>query len=113
MMLRVFSMLMLSLSLITGCGSDNALTQQEIEIQSRADIAVSNILFDAGMDNQASYHVRKNGHVEIEFVKTVPMFDYTMVVEKMRAHPDIKSVTAVQTGQEVCPMREASIFIKQ
>ena len=89
---------------LTGCGSENALTKEEMLIQSNSDSAVSEILFDAGLDSQASYNVRKSGHVEIEFTKDVSMIDYTLVVEKLRAHPGIKSVYAVQTGSEVCPL---------
>lgn len=90
--------------LLTACSSENALTKEEMLIQSNSDSAVSEILFDAGLDSQASYNVRKSGHVEIEFTKDVSMIDYTLVVEKLRAHPGIKSVYAVQTGSEVCPL---------
>ena len=90
---------------LTGCGSENALTKEEMLVQSSSDSAVSEILFDLGLDAKASYNVRKNGHVEIEFTKDVPMFDYTLVVEKLRQHPDIKSVYAVQSGSEVCPFK--------
>ncbi|MEA3404436.1 MAG: hypothetical protein U9R28_01715 [Pseudomonadota bacterium] len=93
------------LLLVSGCGSDNTLTKQEMQIQSNADIAVSELLFDAGLDNQASYNVRKNGHVEIEFTKGVSMIDYTLIVEKLRKHPGIASVYAVQSGSEVCPLK--------
>jgi len=91
--------------LISSCGSDNALTKEEMQVQSNADIAVSELLFDAGLDNQASYNVRKNGHVDIEFTKGVSMIDYTLVLEKLRKHPGIASVYAVQTGSEVCPLK--------
>lgn len=92
-------------TLIAGCGADNALTQQEKEVQSRADIAVSGILFDAQLDDTASYNVRKDGHVEIEFAKSVSLIDYTLVVEKLRANRDIKHVSAIQSGTEVCPLK--------
>ena len=92
-------------ALMSGCGADNALTKQEKEIQSKADIAVSEILFDYELDQQASYHTRRSGHVEIEFTQSVKPITYTLAVEKMRNHPDIKSVYAVQSGSEVCVLR--------
>jgi len=73
-------------------------------VQATADIAVSEILFDSGLDSQASYNVRKSGHVEIEFTKEVSFFDYALVVEKLRSHSGITSVYAVQSGSEVCPL---------
>jgi len=91
--------------LLAGCGSENALTKEDMLIQSSSDSAVSEILFNSGLDSQASYNVRKSGHVEIEFTKEVSMIDYTMVVEKLRNHSGIKSVYAVQSGSEVCPLK--------
>lgn len=91
--------------LLTGCASDNVLTQQEIKLQSQADIAISEILFNQGLDTKASYKVQKDGHVDIEFIASVSMFDYTQVVEKIRTHKDVTSVTAVQAGNEVCPLK--------
>lgn len=96
--------LFMSLSVFTACNSQHSLSKAEVAVQTQADIAVSNILFDAGMDTQASYNVRKNGHVEIEFAKSVPLFDYSNVVNKMRKHSDITSVHAIQSGQVLCPL---------
>lgn len=93
------------LFLLTACTPENTLTKEEMQIQSAADIAVSEILFGLELDTQASYNVRKNGHVEIEFTKDVSMFDYTLVVEKLRSHDDITSIYAVQSGSEVCPLK--------
>lgn len=107
-MKSLFAVLFVSFSsilLLSACSSDNVLTQQEMQIQSTADVAVSEILFDSGLDTQASYNTHKNGHVEIEFTKEVSLFDYTRVVEKLRQNPNIKSVYAVQTGSEVCPLK--------
>lgn len=107
-MKSLFFVLFASLSsilLLSACSSENVLTQQEMHTQSTADIAVSEILFDSGLDTQASYNTRKNGHVEIEFTKEVSLLDYTRVVEKLRQNPNIKSVYAVQSGSEVCPLK--------
>jgi len=104
-MKTLISVFLVSLILLTGCSSNNFITEQQVETQSRADIAVASILFDTEMSTHASYNVRKNGHVEIEFAKSVKLFNYTMVVEKLRNHRDIKSVFAIQSGQVVCPMQ--------
>lgn len=89
---------------LVGCGADNALTKEQLEIQSKADSAVAEILFDSGLDTKASYNVRKDGHVEIDFIKSVSLIDYTLAVEKMRSHKHIPSVYAEQAGSEVCPL---------
>lgn len=94
----------IGLFLLTACNTQHALTKEEMTVQNQADIAISNILFDAGMDTQASYNVRKSGHVEIEFVKTVSLFEYTKVVKEMRKNKAIKSVYAIQSGQELCTL---------
>lgn len=91
--------------LLTACGADNALTKQEMVVQHKADSAVAGILFDSGLDDVASYNVHIDGHVEIEFAKSVSMVNYTIAVEKMRKHPDIKSVSAEQSGAAVCIMK--------
>ena len=90
--MRPILIVLVSLFLLTACNSQHALTKEEIAVQSQADIAVSNILFDAGMDTKASYNVRKSGHVEIEFVKGISMIDYTLVVEKLREHNGIATL---------------------
>lgn len=91
--------------ILSGCGADNVLTKQQRDIQEKADIAVAEILFDRELDQQASYNIHKDGHVEIEFTKNVKPNIYTLAVERMRQHPNIKSVYAVQSGSEVCILR--------
>jgi len=105
--MRIYRIIMAAIvfTLITGCGSDNVLTKEEIATQSKADTAVSELLFESGLDTQASYNVHKDGSVKIEFVKSVSMIDYTLIVEKLRAHKHIKSVDAEQAGSAVCIMR--------
>lgn len=92
-------------SLMSACGTDNVLTKEEMIIQANADSAVSEILFESGLDSKASYNVRKDGSVKIEFAKSVSMIDYTLVVEQLRAHQAIKSVAAEQSGSAVCILR--------
>lgn len=102
-MKKIIAVLIASI-LLTACITDNVLTTKEMEIQSKADVAVSEILFNSGLDTRASYHVRKDGHVEIKFVPSVSMIDYTLVVEKLRSNQSIRSVHASQSGSEVCPL---------
>lgn len=90
--------------LMTACGYDNALTKEEMQVQSAASLAVSEILFEAHLESEASYHVRKNGLVKIEFTEAVSVFDYTAVVEQLRQHASIAAVEAVQSGNRVCPL---------
>jgi len=106
-MTRILSVIWsgLLVSTLVGCGSDNMLTKQELETQSQADASVAEVLFDAEMDNKASYNVSKGGEVTIEFVPSVTMLEYTRVVEKLRASTDIKSVHAEQSGSTVCILR--------
>lgn len=91
--------------LLMGCGADNALTKAEKDLQENTQTAVAEILFDSELDTKASYNVRKDGHVHIEFTPDVSMIQYTRVVEKMRSHPNIKSVYAEQSGGQVCGIR--------
>lgn len=104
-MMRYLLVILTALSLLTACDSQHTLTKEEMAVQNQASVAVSEILFDSGLDTKASYNVRKDGHVEIEFVKNVSMIDYTLAVEKMRKNSSIKSVYAVQSGSEVCPLK--------
>jgi len=103
--MRYLLIMLTALTFLSACNSQHTLTKQEMAVQSQADVAVAEILFDSGLDTKASYNVHKDGHVEIEFVKSVSMIDYTLAVEKMRKHDSIKSVYAVQSGSEVCPLK--------
>jgi len=98
----VFSM---AFTLLTACSVDITLTKEEKQIQSVADSAVAEILFDSGLDSLASYSVRKDGDVKIEFSEAVSMIDYTLVVEQLRAHKAIQKVYAEQSGSSVCPLK--------
>lgn len=101
----IFVVLMGSMLLMTGCNSQQVLTEQEKRIQAQAESAVAEMLFEANMDTQASYNVRKNGHVEIKFTPQVSLLDYTLMVKKLRQDSRITSVYATQSGSEVCPLK--------
>jgi uncharacterized lipoprotein len=61
----------LLLLLLTGCATDNEVSQQEIAIQNKASEIVSGVLFDNDLDTLASYNIRKSGFVVIIFDESV------------------------------------------
>lgn len=72
--------------------------------QLEAEAAVSNLLFDEGMEN-ASFKVRADGFVDILFGAAVSDTDYVRLLDKLRAHPDIKGVLAGKSSGNYCPIR--------
>lgn len=65
----------------------------------KASEAVANIIFDYDGSNEfVSYHVRPDGFVDAVFASNTPDPLYNEVVEKLRAHPDIKGVLAGRGG---------------
>ncbi len=94
--------LLFSISILVGCVSNNVVTKEEVATQNRVDSAVSGVLFDNDMDKEASYNIRKTGHVVIKFDESVSSETYTRIVELLRKHVDIPSVYAEQGGVEVC-----------
>lgn len=98
--IAIFSALSL---LMMNCAS--GLTQEEMERQHQADTSVSGLLFENGLEEKASYNVRKDSSVKILFDKTVGWAEYTMIVNKLREDKHISSVYAEQDGAEVCPLR--------
>lgn len=95
--------LIFSFLLLNGCAS--GLTQAEIETQNKADIVVSEVLFDKQMEEKASYFVRKDGSVKILFAKDVSFIDYNEVVNQLRKSDAIRSVYAEKDGEQVCPLK--------
>lgn len=92
------------LVLLSGCVTQSSLTKEEMATQYRADTAVANILFDQELNDAASYNVRKDGFVVVEFSGSVPTDKYTKAVGILRSSPDINGVRAEQAGKEVCPV---------
>ena len=69
------------------------------ESDAKAGEAVANIIFDYDGSNEfVSYHVRPDGFVDAVFARNTPEPLYTEVVEKLRAHPDIRGVLAGRGG---------------
>jgi len=91
--------------LLGGCAASDAWTQQERIKRDRTDAAVAEALFEDGLDSSASYHVRRDGSVTIQFADSVSAEQYVRMVERLRSHPAIPAVRAEQAGAEVCPLR--------
>ena len=89
---------------IYGCSTGNYVTKEEIVNQNNASEAVTNTLFNNDLDEAATYSISKEGHVDINFDKSVPEQTYTSVVTQLRKNSYIKSVWATQGGVEVCPL---------
>ena len=72
------------------------------ESEAKASEAVANVLFDFDGSNEfVSYVVRPDGFVDAVFARNTPEPLYTKVVEKLRAHPDIKGVLPAAAARPV------------
>jgi outer membrane murein-binding lipoprotein Lpp len=92
----------LATSFLTGCASDQVISQEEMRVQDAAATEVANVLFDAKMDSLASYNVRRDGYVVIKFDQSVTFADYNNVVQILRDKKAINGVYAEQGGKQVC-----------
>jgi len=99
----IFGLLLLAATTF-GVVAGNAPAPEEQEIRGRVDSIVSNLLFDRGLSDAASYNVRENGHVIIIFDEAVETPVYTEVVQTLRANPVVPAVTAEQGGRSVCEL---------
>jgi len=90
---------------IVGCTADNVLTKEEIEKQNNSSKVVTDVLFNNDLDQTASYNIRKDGYVVIQFDSSVSEKKYTEVVNQLRSNSSIPGVWAEQSGVEVCPLR--------
>ena len=97
-------MLALAESLL-GCTADNVLTKEDIKSQNSSAQVVANVLFENDIDEAASYNIRKDGYVVIQFDNSVPEKIYTKVVNQLRSSDGVSGVWAEQSGVEVCPLR--------
>lgn len=99
----VFAVLSCAIILfVSGCASDQLISQEEMRIQDAAAAEVANILFDKQLDNLASYNVRPDGYVHIKFDQSVPFVVYNDVVQILRSKKTISAVYAEQGGVQVC-----------
>ena len=88
--------------ILSGCVSDNVISQEELQVQDSADNVVSSVLFEKNLDGSASYNIRKDGFVVIQFDDTVTTQQYTDVVNALRSSSSIRGVRGEQGGAEVC-----------
>jgi len=90
---------------LLGCAADNVLTKDEIASQNNSSQIVTNVLFVNDVDEVASYNIRKDGYVVIQFDSSVSEEKYTKVVNQLRSSKIITGVWAEQSGVEVCPLQ--------
>lgn len=102
--MKNYVLLLLAAFILGGCASTETLTPQQQQKQQAVDAIVADALFDAGLNEKASYEVSTNGEVNILFTKDVSEEDYNQVVRKLRSDPRIPYLYAEQNGKEVCPM---------
>lgn len=71
----------------------------EEDKQSKADIAVANILFDYDFGSEfASYRVDENGFVDLIMASNTPDEIYSEILTRMQNHPDIDDVLPSKSG---------------
>lgn len=87
---------------LLSAGSNMRLAIAE-DVLDKASGAVTNIIFDYGADEFATYTVQENGFVDINFATNTPDALYSEILNKLQNHPDIKGVLAGKTGP-VCPL---------
>ena len=97
--------LFITIASLLGCTNANVLTKDEIENQEKSSEIVTGILFDNDLDETASYNIRKDGYVVIQFDSSVSENKYTKVVNQLRSNHVITGVWAEQSGVEICPLR--------
>lgn len=68
------------------------------DLASRSDSAVADILFDYDADEFASYSVRDDGYVDINFASNVPEGLYSKILNELQNDPNIPGVLAGKTG---------------
>jgi hypothetical protein len=72
--------------------------------QTESEAALTKLLFDEDMEN-VSYSLRSDGFVDILFGPAVSDEDYSRILNKLRAHPDIPGVLAGRGRSNFCPVK--------
>jgi hypothetical protein len=67
-----------------------------------AEAAAAAVLFELDIEN-ASYKVRRDGHLDILFGPSVPAERYRQALDALHAHPDISGVLAGRGSADFCP----------
>jgi YbbR domain-containing protein len=102
--IRISALFFITLLLANCSTNSNEVTQEEILIQEKATNALTEILFDHGLDEKSSFEVKKDGFVNLRIQGLVALKTYTKAIKALRAHKDIKGVHAKKGGVEVCPL---------
>ena len=94
-MLRSVSYALVLLFAVTTLGVQAA----DDDKQSRAELAVANILFDYDFGSEfASYRVDERGFVDLIMASNTPDEIYSEILTRMQNHPDIDDVLASKSG---------------
>ena len=96
--------------LLANCSTGgNEVSKEEMLLQEKATNALTEILFDHGLDEKSSFEVKKDGFVNLRIQGLVAIKTYTKAIKALREHKDIKGVHAKKGGVEVCPL---TTFVK-
>ena len=99
---RLTLLSLLAVLYLSGCVSDQIISQEEMRVQDASAAEVAGVLFDQGMDTLASYNVRRDGYVVIKFDPSVSFDKYNDTVQILRSKKTISGVYAEQGGKQVC-----------
>lgn len=91
--LPLFGTLLLALASLTAMAAD----------PQRADAATADVLFNLDIEN-ASYKVRHDGYVDIQFGPALPDDRYQAAIAALKAHPDIPGILAGRGSSDFCPL---------
>jgi len=68
------------------------------DIPSKANSAVTDIVFEYDANDFSTYAVRESGFVDVTFARNTPDALYGEILTKLKNHPDIKGVLAGKGG---------------
>ena len=102
-MIKYFVIVFLFTSLIA-CSSQNELSPEEILIQKKATDALTEILFEHGLDENSSFKVEKTGHVNLRVEGLVSVDNYKNTISEIKNHEDITGLMAALGSKEICPL---------
>lgn len=66
----------------------------DVDRLSKATDAVTSILFDFEAEEFTSYKISDSGFVDIVFARNTPELLYSLILNKLKHHPDIDGVLA-------------------
>jgi len=68
------------------------------DAESRATDALTSIIFDNDAESFTTYRISNKGFVDIIFAINTPDLTYSLLLNKLQRHPDIKGVLAGRGG---------------